>query len=144
MAFKGTKLSHARFVVGPFSADTMSTLGGVLKGSIYGRIARGQTVNDAPAKPLSSKYAKTKTSKGRAGIRDWMFQLQTLNHMNVLRANENRAVIGFDHPLAALHARWQNLRERQFGVSPKDNSVIAAAVHAAASHGGIVTVKRAA
>ncbi|MEI9971037.1 MAG: hypothetical protein WDO73_02735 [Ignavibacteriota bacterium] len=109
---------------------------------MYERIAKGQNVTDQPATQLKPKYAAAKIRKGRAGIRDWMFQIQTLNHMQVLSATENRAVIGFDHPLAALHAHFQNVRERQFGVSPNDRNVIVAEVYAAAKNGGIVSVRK--
>jgi hypothetical protein len=137
-----TKITHARFIYSPFSAETMSSLGGVLRGSMYARIAKGQNVTDQPATQLKPKYAAAKIRKGRAGIRDWMFQLLTLNYMNVLSASENRAVIGFSHPLAAIHAHFQNMRQRQFGVSPNDEGVIVAAVSEAARNGGIVSVRQ--
>jgi hypothetical protein len=142
MAIKGTKISHARFVVGPFPALTMASLAGGLRTSMYGRIARGLNVNDAPAKPLKPTYAKGKQRKGRSGLRDWIYKIRTLDRMSVLTATENRAVIGFDHPLAAAHAHFQNMRERQFGVSPTDRSALVSAVHETVRQGGVITVKQ--
>ena len=146
MARRGfqTKVSHARFVVGAFSSDQMNTLAGILRDSMRGRIQQGLNVNDQPGKPLKPKYAKTKGAKGKNPVRDWTMSGNTLRAMAVLSANENRAVIGFNNPIAARVARFNNLRERAFGVSPLDRQVLVAAVNALARQTKIVSVGKAA
>jgi hypothetical protein len=141
MAFQ-TKMARARFVVGPFSAAAMVERAGSLRDGIYSRIAQGINANDQPARALAPGYAKAKVRRGRNPVRDWRYQIVTLDHMNVLSANENRAVIGFSHPLAAMHAHFQNARERQFGVSPKDRDGIVTAVRVAAAKEHVVSVGR--
>lgn len=144
MAFSGTKVSHARFVVGPFSANSMAGLAGVLQGSMYSRIRSGQNVQDQPARPLNKSYAKGKARRGRNPIRDWMYKAMTLDQMAVLTANENRATIGFTTPLANFHASLQNNREKQFGVSPRDRSVLVAAVHEIVKQEDVISVRKSA
>lgn len=139
-----TKVSHARFVVGPFSPDQMSTLAGILRDSMRDRIQRGVNVSDQSAKTLRPKYAKAKQAKGKNPIRDWTMSGNTLRSMAVLSANENRAVIGFNNPVAARIARYNNLRERAFGVSPMDRGAIVAAVNAMAHQAKVVTVRKSA
>ena len=135
-----TKVTHARFVVGPFSSDQMSTLAGILRDSMRGRIQNGLNVNDQPAKPLKPGYASAKARKGGKPVRDWMMSGQTLRCMAVLSANENRAVIGFNNPIAARIAHFNNLRERAFGVSPMDRQMLVAAVNATVRQVKVVTV----
>src|ERR1039458_454448 len=144
MARRGfqTKVSHARYVVGPFSSDQMNTLAGILRDSMRNRIQRGLNVNDQPAKPLKPAYAKTKQIKGKNAVRDWTMSGNTLRAMAVLSANENRAVIGFNNPVASRVARFNNLRERAFGVSPLDRQVLVAAVHATVRQARVVTVRK--
>jgi hypothetical protein len=137
-----TKVSHARFVVGPFSSDQMNTLAGILRDSMRGRIQSGLNVNDQPSKPLKPKYAKQKQTRGKPPIRDWTMTGNTLRAMAVISANENRAVIAFNNPVAAQIARLNNLRERAFGVSPRDRQVLVAAVNATARQAKFVTVKK--
>jgi hypothetical protein len=139
-----TKVSHARFVVGPFSSDQMNTLAGILRDSMRGRIQLGLNCNDQPSKTLNPKYAKGKQAKGKQPIRDWTMSGNTVRAMAVLSANENRAVIGFNNPIAARIARFNNLRERAFGVSPHDRQILVAAVNATARQSKIVTVRKAA
>lgn len=136
-----TKLKHARFVVGPFSSESMATLGGILGDDIGSRIGRGLNVNDIPALPLSAVYAKTKARKGRNPVRDWIMSGRTLAALKCLTANENKAVIGFNNPVAGRIAHWNNLRERAFGVSSLNRTVIRAAVKAMQRQVKVVTVR---
>ncbi len=50
--------------------------------------------------------------------------------MKVLRATENTATIGFVDPRADQIAHIQNVRVRQFGVSPMNREVMIHAVNA--------------
>jgi phage gpG-like protein len=139
-----TKVSHARFVVGAFSSDEMNTLATILRDSMRDRIQRSLNVDDQPARPLTPKYAKRKEAKGKNPVRDWNLSGNTLRSMAVLSANENRAVIGFNNPIAGRIAHWNNLRERAFGVSPRDRQTLVAAVRATARQARVITVRQAA
>jgi hypothetical protein len=56
----------------------------------------------------------------------------------VKAANENRAVIGFIDPEADRIAHINNQREKQFGLSPKDEEVLKRVVHATAMQARVV------
>ena len=123
MAFE-TKIKRARFVVGPFSPEQMAAIGQVTLDHIMERIRRGVNVQDAPAKRLSfdrrGSYGRLKVRKGLQPIRDWTFSGATLHALKVKSANENRVVLGFIDPKADAIAHINNLREKQFGLSPSD------------------------
>lgn len=138
------KVTHARFVVGAFSSDQMLTLGNILAGSMRDRISRGLNVYDLPAKALNAAYAKGKAAKGRNPVRDWTMSGNTLRALQCIAANENRALISFNNPIAGRIAHWNNIKERAFGVSPRDEATIVAAVIETAKQARIVRVVKAA
>jgi hypothetical protein len=143
MAFE-TKITRARFVVGPFSSEQMQTIAQVTMDSISARIRRGMNVQDAAAKPLKPGrngrrgYPDYKVARGLQGIRDWVWRGKTMRSLKVKAANENRAVIGFIDPEADRIAHINNQRERQFGLSPKDEEVLRRVVHATAMQARVV------
>jgi hypothetical protein len=145
-----TKITRARFVLGPFTSEDMETIGGVLVDSISTRIRKAFNVNDAPARPLKPGrharrgYPDYKIARGLMPIRDWVWTGRTMRSLKVKSANENQAVIGFVDPTADRVAYVNNLREKQFGVSPKDRSALNAAVLAVLRQARAVRVKRAA
>lgn len=147
MAFE-TKITRARFVVGPFSSEQMQTIAQVTMDSVYARIRRGLNVQDAAAKPLKPGrngrrgYPDYKVARGLQGIRDWVWRGKTMRSLKVKAANENRAVIGFIDPEADRIAHINNQREKQFGLSPKDEEVLKRVVHATARQGRVVRVSR--
>ena len=149
MAFQA-RITRARFVLGPFTAEDMQTLGGVLVDSISTRIRQALDVNDAPAKALKPGrngrrgYPDYKIARGLMPIRDWAWTGRTVRSLKVKSANENQAVIGFVDPNADRVAHINNLREKQFGVSPKDRSALNAAVLALLRQARAIRVKRAA
>ena len=101
----------------------MVEIGQVAVDSIKARLARAENIYDQPAKPLSEGkrgggYRRYKSRKAPPAIRNWKLTGRTLRGMNVLRANENRAVIGFSDPVAGMRAAINQKRERQFGLSP--------------------------
>jgi hypothetical protein len=112
------KISRARFVVSPFTSEQMVEIGQVAVDSILHRLERGQNVSDQPATPLKERYQKYKARRSPPAIRNWRLTGRTLRALRVLRANENRAVIGFRDPEAGRRAAINNRRERQFGLSP--------------------------
>ena len=113
-----TKITRARFVVSPFSSEQMAALGQTGVDSIQARLERGQNVSDQPAAPLAKRYQAYKARRSPPAIRNWRLSGRTLGALRVLRANENRAVIGFSDPEAGRRAAINNRRERQFGLSP--------------------------
>jgi hypothetical protein len=141
-----TKIRKARLVYSGFSSEQMRQIGQSLLDSIGARIRRAENVEDAPAKPLKPGrvtargqqtlgYPDYKARRGYNPVRDWISfianprgRMKTLAAMQVKEASENRVVIGFIDPKADMIAHLNQLRERQFGVSPKDRVVLIGAV----------------
>ena len=129
MAFQ-TKITRARFVYSPFTSEQMQSIGSAVLDSIQSRIKSGLNCDDAPAKALKpgrngkKGYPDYKSGRGLQSIRDWIWTGRTMRSMKVISANEHRAVIGFTDPHTDLVAHLNNLREKQFGVSPKDHQVL--------------------
>jgi hypothetical protein len=104
------------------------------------RVQSGQNIygQAAPLKPeLPGRrgYPEYKVARGLQPIRDWTWSGHTMRCLKVLTVNENRATIGFlDEAFpgrtqtASEIAFWNNQREQQWGVSPHDREVIAAAM----------------
>ncbi len=140
------RVTRARFVLGPFTAEDMQTIGGVLVESISTRIRKSLNVNDAPAKALKPGrngrrgHPDYKIARGLMPIRDWVWTGRTMRSLKVKSANENQAVIGFVDPTADRIAHVNNLREKQFGVSPKDRLALNAAVLAVLRKARIVRI----
>lgn len=136
-----TVIRRARFVYSPYTAVEMQGFAQVLADAIRTRIQSGQNIYDQPAAPLKPGkpgrrgYPDYKSARGLQPIRDWTWSGHTLRCLKVLTANENRAVIGFlDEALpgrretASQIAFYNNLRERQWGVSPRDRAAVIAAI----------------
>lgn len=137
MARFQTVLKHARFVYSPYTATEMQGFAQVLADSIRARIQSGQNIYDQAAAPLKPGrpgkrgYPDYKRARGLKPIRDWTWSGHTLRCLKVLTANENRAAIGFlDEALpgrrqtASQITFYNNLRERQWGVSPRDREAV--------------------
>jgi len=145
-----TKITRARFVLGPFTAEDMETIGGVLVDSISTRIRKSINVNDTPAKALKPGrngrrgYPDYKVARGLMPVRDWVWTGRTMRSLKVKSANENAATIGFLDPKADRIAHVNNLRERLFGISSKDRSALDAGVLAVLRSARIVRVAKAA
>ena len=119
-----TVVRRARFEVTGYSADAMTTIAGVTRDSIETRILRAQDTYDSPVKPLAKGYAKFKGRKGLAQVRDWRFTGRTLRSMKVLRAQANKAVIGFTDAVSNMRAAINNRRARQFGMSDTNRAAL--------------------
>ena len=135
MAFQA-KITRARFVLGPFTSEDMETIGNVLVDKIKDRIGKGMNCNDAAARPLKPGkngkrgYPDYKAARGLQAIRDWLWTGRTMRSLKVKSASENRAVIGFIDPRGDQVAHANNLREKQFGISPSDRAALAKIVRA--------------
>jgi len=144
------KFTRARWVLGPFSAEDMLTIGNVVRDSIAERIGKGLNAEDAPAKPLKPGrnghrgYPDYKAARGLQPFRDWFWTGRTMRSLKVKAASENRATIGFVDPNADRIAHVNNLREKQFGVSPKDRLALRAIVLAVLKRVRAVRVAKAA
>lgn len=123
MARFQTKIRKARFEYTGYSPEQMVTAATALRDSIERRILMGLDLGDAPAPPLKPSYLKYKQRRGNP-IRDWKLTGRTLRSMKVLSAQVNKAIIGFTDDVANRRAYFNNLRWRQFGVSPKDQSAL--------------------
>ena len=132
-----TVIRRARFVYSPYTADEMQGFAQLLADTIRTRIQAGQNIYDQaaaplkPGKPGRPGYPDYKARRGLQPIRDWTWSGHTLRCLKVLTANENRAVIGFlDEVMpgrsvtASQIAFYNNQRERQWGVSPRDRDVL--------------------
>lgn len=132
-----TKITRARWVLGPFASEDMLEIAMGVRDSIAQRIHAGLNANDLPAKPLKPGrngrrgYPDYKIARGLQPFRDWFWSGRTMRSLKVKSVNENRATIGFIDPNADLIAHVNNLRERAFGISPKDRQALNAAVAAA-------------
>lgn len=143
-----TKITRARWVLGPFTSEDMLEIATGVRDSIAQRIHAGLNANDLPAKPLKPGrnghrgYPDYKIAHGLQPIRDWFWTGRTMRSLKVKSVNENRAMIGFVDPNADLIAHVNNLREKAFGISPKDRQALNAAVAAALrSHIKVRTTK---
>jgi hypothetical protein len=149
MAFQA-KIIRARWVLGPFTSEDMETIGNVVLDSMYRRITNGFNANDAPSKALKPGkngkrgYPERKAARGLQPVRDWFFSGRTMRSMKVKSASENKVVIGFINANADRVAHINNLRERSFGVSPKDRLALNAIVLATLKRSRVISVRKAA
>ena len=118
------KITRARFVLGPFSSEQMTTIGLFMCDRIRRRIESGVNAADNPSRELSQPYMRAKQRRGLQPVRDWTWRGRTLRSLNVLRANENGVTIGFTDPQADKIAAVNNRREKAFGVSPEDRKAL--------------------
>jgi hypothetical protein len=112
-----TRISKARFVYSPYTGQQMASFGQSLVDSIKARLAMAQDTQDQPAPPLKDRYRKSKQRRYGRGDRDWNWTGRTMRGLRVIRANQNRAVIGFYDPIASQRAFFNQRRHRQWGVS---------------------------
>jgi hypothetical protein len=138
------KITKARFVLGPFSAEDMSVIGTFMCDRIRRRIESGLNVNDAPAKPLVAWYEKSKGRRGLSPLRDWTWRGRTLRSLAVKSASENHVTIGFTDSQADYIAHINNLRERAFGVSEQDRKGLREIVLATLQRTRVVALRKAA
>ncbi len=137
-------------MLGPFTAEDMLAIGNVVRDSIAARIGKGLNAEDAPAKPLKPGrngkrgYPDYKVARGLQPFRDWFWTGRTMRSLKAKAASENRVTIGFVDSNADRIAHVNNLREKQFGVSPKDRLALRAIVLAILRRARVVRVARAA
>jgi hypothetical protein len=141
MAKYVTVVRKARFVYSGFTALQMQGFAQVLADSIKGRIQSAVNIYDLPASPLKpgqpgrQGYPDYKSRRGIEPTRNWTWTGHTLKSLKVLDVSENRATIGFlqtafpGRPATASQvAFYNNRREPQWGVSPRDRAAVVAAI----------------
>lgn len=144
------KITRARWVLGPFTSEDMLEIGNVVVDSIKDRLHKGLNINDEAAKPLKPGrngkrgYPDYKAARGLQPFRDWFWTGRTIRSLKVKQASENRCVIGFINPNADAIAHVNNIRERAFGISPKDRQAMVAVVRAILRTSRVVQVRKAA
>ena len=144
------KITRARFVLGPFTSEDMLEIGSVVVESMKDRLHKGLNINDQPAKPLKPGrngkrgYPDYKLSRGLQPFRDWFWTGRTIRSLKVKQVSENRCVIGFINPNADAVAHINNIRERAFGISPKDRQAMVAVIKAILRTSRVIQVRKAA
>jgi hypothetical protein len=106
----------------------MLAFGNVLLDSIKDRLDRGQTIYDAAALPLTENYLRRKQRRAGTALRDLRLTGRTRRGMKVIEAGVNYAIIGFSDAEAWNRVRWNNFRSRQWGVSPRNEKDLMAAI----------------
>jgi hypothetical protein len=142
MAFQAV-VRKARFVYSPYTSQEMQGFAQVLADAIKKRIQSGQNIYDQSAAPLKPAlagrrgYPDYKSARGLQPKRDWTWTGHTLSCMRVLSGDDSKAVIGFlDEALAGRQktanqvAFYNNYREKQWGVSPHDRTIVMSAMAA--------------
>lgn len=142
MAVFTVQIEKFRFQIRPLAASQMKSIATDLSQSISTRIRRGETIQGNQAASLTLAYLKRKQQRGLADIRDWFWTGKLLKSLQVLRASENRAVIGFANQLANVIAGAQNKREKMFGVSRSDRAAMYRAVERELKRTDIVQFKK--
>jgi hypothetical protein len=144
------KITRARWVLGPFTSEDMLEIGSVVVDSIKDRLHKGLNVRDEAAKPLKPGrngkrgYPDYKAARGLQPFRDWFWTGRTMRSLKVKQASENRCIIGFINPNADAIAHVNNIRERAFGISPKDRQAMAAVIRAILRTSRVIQVRKAA
>ena len=89
-------------------------------------------------------YPDYKLARGLQPFRDWFWTGRTIRSLKVKQVSENRCVIGFINPNADAIAHVNNIRERAFGISPKDRQAMVAVVKAILRTSRVIQVRKAA
>jgi hypothetical protein len=144
------EITRARWVLGPFTSEDMLEIGNVVVDSIKARLHNGLNVRDEESKPLKPGrngkrgYPDYKLARSLQPFRDWFWTGRTIRSLKVKQVSENRCVIGFINPNADAIAHVNNIRERAFGISPKDRQAMAAVIRAILRTSRVIQVRNAA
>lgn len=113
------------------SPEQMRSLAEQAKKIVLYRILDAINVNDAPAKPLTPRYAKRKAKKGGRPTRDLYLSGEMLGSVESEISEEkiyhpiiNNFKIGFLDDAMALRMQYNEKLEDMWGFSPKDTVAI--------------------
>jgi len=107
-----------------FQQRQMYELGNVGVAAVKARLAAAHGPTDAPAKPLTKRYAIFKTRKGKGNLRNLTFTGDLLRNFTVRTVSENRAKANVSTRQNQLKARINQKREPWMVFSPKDRATV--------------------
>lgn len=115
---------------GFFTEEQVRLLAQNVKTSQLERYARAEDANDQPHKPLSPKYAERKRRKGRRPVRDMRNTGRMLGALDVQEVSTSGFSVGFRaaNPFSKRAAHFRNLFDGFFGMSPRNNQELDAAL----------------
>lgn len=133
-------INPRRFVVSEWDPQRMIRIGTFLKGTIFARIDRVETVNDTPAPPLKKAYRKDGQEHGSRSyplrkvkvwkakpVRDLLRTGDMRRAIHVQRAGYNYVEVGFGgNTWMERRMSYNQRRSRQWGVSPRDMKLLSA------------------
>ncbi len=107
-----------------FKQQQMFKIGNVGVAAVKNRVGAALGPNDAPAKPLTKRYAIRKTRLGKGNRRDLAFTGNMLRNLQVRTVSENRARAGLSTRKDRIKA-WVNQKIEPWMVfSPKNTAAV--------------------
>ena len=139
------RITHARFTLSPFTSEQMERIGNATLDSVKARIARAETVDEQPAKPLSpvkyidktkrkgqlalfESYATQKQRRGALPQRDLRLTGALMQSVQVVSASEDRCIIASNNIVKDAILHRNNQRSSMFGMSESDKLAMQKAV----------------
>jgi hypothetical protein len=149
MAFQA-KITRARWVLGSFTSEDMLAIANVVRDSIATRIGKGLNIEDEDAKPLKPGrnghrgYPDYKAARGPNALP--RLGLDRAHHALAQSKERQRKPRRYRlyRPNADHIAHVNNLREKQFGISPKDRQAMAAIIRYVLRQSRVISVRKAA
>jgi hypothetical protein len=118
------QVKRARVTISQMSTADMWEIGNAFTEQMKRRILNAKTIEDIDAKPLTDKYKKRKVKKTPFLVRNLRYSGDMLQHMRVVRVDQNTAHIFFSpgggkfDPVRRMI--FNQRRSMQWGVSPSD------------------------
>jgi hypothetical protein len=113
-----------------FTEDQMREFGDTAIGSMQERMAGSVNVFDAPAKPLTKRYAAYKKKIGANPVRNLRLSGHTLASLKVRQATAHSVTVGFESSEAYRRALFSQNIDPLFGLSPSNESKVLEKVRA--------------
>jgi hypothetical protein len=110
-----------------FRQRQMYELGNSGVAAVKSRLAVAQGPTDAPAKPLTKRYAIWKTRQGKGNRRNLTFTGDLLRNFQVRTVSENRAKAGVSTRKDRIKAWANQKREAWMVFSPKNKAAVVGA-----------------
>jgi len=107
-----------------FPQRQMYELGSAGVAAVKARLAAAQGPTDAPAKPLTKRYAIFKTRQGKGNRRNLTFTGDLLRNFQVRTVSENRAKAGVSTRKDRIKAWANEKREPWMVFSPKNKAAV--------------------
>jgi len=107
-----------------FPQRQMYELGNSGVAAVKSRLAAAQGPTDAPAKPLTKRYAIFKTRQGKGNRRNLTFTGDLLRNFQVRTVSENRAKAGVSTRKDRIKAWANEKREAWMVFSPRNKAAV--------------------